>query len=137
MGFSQKRNASGVRWPDEDDSKNPISNTIPGSEMEKADKPSDLSKITTHKNYPLGKVKPIIKQTRMRRITERESLNTNYLSFHPSNLGENYSTPSSQSRMALTEQNTRRVIPEAYDQYNEEIQEAIREHAKGHNFVRT
>lgn len=61
MKLDQKRISTGVRWPDEAQEQVPICEIISGSAVEKAQRPSDIQKITVHKRYPSYKIKPIIK----------------------------------------------------------------------------
>lgn len=59
---ASSRRIGGVHWPDQDSDKAPISHTIIGSEAERAQKPSDVKKVTAHKRYSSRKIKSIIKK---------------------------------------------------------------------------
>lgn len=59
---SSRKMVTGVHWPDQDSDNVPISKTIIGSEAERAQKPSDVKKITAHKRNSSRKIKPIIKK---------------------------------------------------------------------------
>ena len=51
----------GVKWPDQGNQKEPISETILRSEMDNARRPRDVKKITSHRRVPSNKLKSIIK----------------------------------------------------------------------------
>jgi len=132
MEGSQKRNSTGVRWADESKDEQPISNTIPGSEMERAIRPSDLRKITTHKRYPSNKLKPIIKHTSMvwapgLEVSQQESSVANSQNFGDNNP---LSPPSREieNRHGLHEDQSKRILSEAFDKYHNDVDSAVQEH---------
>ncbi|CAI2386666.1 unnamed protein product [Moneuplotes crassus] len=133
MEYSQGKSSSGVRWPDEDGSTNPISRTIPGSELEPSCSDGVIDKITAHKRFPSYKVKPIIKQTNMTWIPEKEGYQKNYLSFYSKNIQDSFVSPTSQCKMAQTEDHSRRIFTNDFDQYNDEVHDAICENISGNN----
>lgn len=62
--IKSKKTSTGVRWPDEGESKEPLTKTIDNKYDITTIHPRHIQKVTAHKHLPSNKIKPIIKKSK-------------------------------------------------------------------------